>query len=158
MFVRGEVIDDQVQLLAWPSGPEEFEEGQELPPALALADPVGDLPGGKVQGSEHVPHPTGAPVGSPQPGRAPSRAPGAAGTGLQVQRPELIGADHPPVRRRMVIQVQDPAHLFDEPGVGGGLPGLGRQPVNAGLVQDLPDALPADRREPSRREVFGELG
>lgn len=71
--------------------PEGFEERQELPPALALADPVEHLPGGQVQGGEHVPHPAGAPVGSPQPGGAGSGPPGFAGAGLQVQWPELIG-------------------------------------------------------------------
>jgi hypothetical protein len=36
-----------------------------------------------------VPHPAGAMAGGPQPGRVACRPPGAAGPGLQVQRPEL---------------------------------------------------------------------
>ena len=84
----------------------------------------------------------------PAAGRVPSWAPGAAGAGLQVQRPELIGTDHPPIGGRMVIQVQDPAHLGDEVRVGGGLPGLGGQPADPSLTQDLPDAFAADPRDP----------
>jgi hypothetical protein len=71
---------------------------------------------------------------------------------------QLISADHPPISRRVIVEVQDPVHLFKQPRVGGGLPGLGGQPADAGVVQDLPDALAADDRYPSRREVFGELG
>jgi hypothetical protein len=58
----------------------------------------------------------------------------------------------------MVVKIQDPVHLFEELRVGGGLPGLGGQPVDTARVQDLPDALAADAGDPGHREVFGELG
>ena len=41
------------ELAGWPAGSEQLEQGQELPPALALTDPVVHLTGGKVQGGEH---------------------------------------------------------------------------------------------------------
>jgi hypothetical protein len=98
--------------------------------ALAGVDPVGDLAGGQVQHGDHVPDPAGGPVAGRQPGRMPGGPPAAAVPGLQVQRTEFIEADHPAVRGRVVIQVQDPAHLGDEVGVGGGLPGLGGLPAD----------------------------
>src|SRR5690606_26465337 len=44
-------------------------------------------------------------VGGAQPYRLVAGPPGAAGAGLQVQRPELVDADHPAVGGRMVVQV-----------------------------------------------------
>jgi hypothetical protein len=54
MLVRGEVVADHIQLVAGPAGAEQLEERQELPPALALADPVGYLPGGQVEGGDQA--------------------------------------------------------------------------------------------------------
>src|SRR5215468_9882924 len=39
-LVRGEVVQDHVQRACWPALAGQLEEGQELPPPLALADPV----------------------------------------------------------------------------------------------------------------------
>lgn len=39
------------------------------------------------------------------------KPPGLTGSGQQVQRPELIHADDPPVLGWVVVEVQDPAHL-----------------------------------------------
>jgi hypothetical protein len=44
----------------------------------------------------------------------------------------------------VIVEVQHPAHFGDELRVGGGLPGLGSQPADARVVQDLPDALAVD--------------
>ncbi len=110
---------------------EGFEEGQELPPAFAFPDPVDHLPGRQVEGSEHVPHAVVTVVGGAQPGWVPVRLPGAAGPRLQVQRPELIGADHPAIGGRVVVKAQHATHLGDEVRVAGGFPGLGSLPADA---------------------------
>jgi hypothetical protein len=101
--------------------------------------------------------PPGTAVGGAQPYAVGGGPPRAAGTGLQVQRPELIGADHPPVRWRVVIKVQHPAHLGHEVRIGGGFQGLGGLPSDPARVQDLPDALPAHHGHTSGGQVIGEL-
>jgi hypothetical protein len=62
--------------------------------------------------------------------------------GCKVQRPELIDADDPAVVGWVVVEVQDPAHLGDEVGVGGGLPGGRGLPRHPALAQDASQRLP----------------
>jgi hypothetical protein len=47
----------------------------------------------------------------------------------------------------VVVEVQDPAHLRGEVGVGAGLPGLGGLPRHSAFVQDPADGLDADRAD-----------
>jgi hypothetical protein len=98
-----------------------------------------------------------AAVGGPEPGGMGGGPPGAAGPGLQVQRPELIGADHPPISGRVVIQIQHAVHLGDEVRVGGGLPGFGGLPAHPARMQDLGDGFTADRGDTCISQVFREL-
>lgn len=64
--------------------------------------------------------------------------------GLQVQRTELVDTDHPPIGRRIVVQVKDAGHLRSELRIGAGLPGLGRLPADARRAQDLTDRFGTD--------------
>lgn len=63
-----------------------------------------EFPGGQVQTGDHVPDTVVAVVGGPQPDRFPAWFPRLTGTWLQVQRPELVDAQHPAVGRRAVVR------------------------------------------------------
>ena len=76
--------------------------------------------------------------------RAPGGEPAPARPGLEVQRAELVGAQHPAVDRRIVVQGEDAGHLLGELRVTAGLPRLGRLPPDPGLAQDLADRLGTD--------------
>jgi hypothetical protein len=85
--------------------------------------------------------------------------PAAAEAGLEVQRAELVEAEHPGPERWMGEQIQDPVLLRLELGVGGGLPGLVVGEANAGLVEDPPELAAADgRHDPGPDQVGPELG
>jgi hypothetical protein len=74
--------------------------------ALTFAEDGSPLPGSTLLGrcdGEHLPDLGGAGVGRAQPGRDADREPASAGSGLQVQRPELIDADHPPIGGRVIV-------------------------------------------------------
>lgn len=102
---------------------------------------------GGLQSGDHVPHTLVAGVGGTQPHRQASGSPRVARAGLQVQRPELVDTDHRTLGGRVVVEVQDPAHLRGEVRVGASLPRLGGLPRHPTLVQDPPDGLDADRRD-----------
>src|SRR4051812_41191719 len=147
--VWGEVVADHVQPPGREAAAELAEEVEELAAAFAVAEPVEQLPGGQIEPGEHVPDSAVAAVGGPPPRRASGGEPAPAGTGLQVQRPELVHTDHPSARgepsvRGAVVEVEDPGHLLGESRVAAGLPGLGGLPAHPGLVQDLADGLDAD--------------
>lgn len=137
-FVDRIVVCDRIQPLTWPPSAQGLEEGQELCPAFAVADAVVKLPGTKIQRTEHVPHALDAVVGRTQPFRCSPTKPAAPGAGLQVQRPELVHADHAPVGRRIVVQVEHPLQLLAELGFVAGFPGLGGLPRHPHGAQDLP--------------------
>jgi hypothetical protein len=63
--VWGEVVGDDVELLAEPPGAQSLEEVEELDVAFAAPDPVVDLPGGQVECGEHVHDAVPAVVGRP---------------------------------------------------------------------------------------------
>jgi hypothetical protein len=75
-------------------------------------------PNGTVEGGEHVHHPVVAVIRRALAPRLGAQPPGLALARQQVQRPELVDADHASVGGRVVIQVGDPAHLGDEVRVG----------------------------------------
>ena len=52
--VGGEVVQHDVQPLPGPAGAQDFEEGQDLLPALAAVDAVEHLAAGKVEGSQRT--------------------------------------------------------------------------------------------------------
>ncbi len=131
------VIQDQVQRLAGPASSQRLEERQELGPAFAVADPVVQLAAAQVQGAEHMPHTLGPVVGRPQPLGPPASEPAAAWPRLQIQRTELVDADHPSVGGWMVIEVEDPVHLLGELGIVAGLPFFGGLPRHPAGFQDI---------------------
>ena len=99
--------------------------------------------------------------------RAADGRPLAAGVRLQVERPELVDADH---HRRIivtrfdlavgdVVQLEDPVLLDFEVGVVGLLPRLHRLKRHALLTEQDPQALMADVVDhPLSDEMLGQLG
>src|SRR5207248_8558286 len=100
----------------------------ELRPGFAVSEPVEQLTGGEVERCEHVPDAFGAGVSGAQPDRTTLREPAAAGARLQVQWPELIDTDHPPIGGRVIVEVEDAGLLGHEVRVLAGFPGLRRLP------------------------------
>jgi hypothetical protein len=77
---------------------------------------------------------------------------------LQVERTELVDAEHPTVQRWVVVEVQDAAHLGSEVRVPAAFPGLGALPGGPGLAQDAPSGLGGDDQPMVLAQVGGQFG
>jgi hypothetical protein len=96
-------LQDHIKLPGGPAGAQSLEEGQRLAPSLAFADPVEQLASGQVESGEHVHHAVEAgcrwPAAWPDGRRDAMPCP----CGHQVERPELIGADHPAIGGWVIV-------------------------------------------------------
>ena len=72
---------------------------------------------------------------------------------MQVQRPELIDTDHPPVGGRVIVEVQDAGLLGHEVRDLAGFPGLRHLPGHACFTEDPAGGF-GTRPDPG---VFGEI-
>lgn len=75
-------------------------------------------------------------VGRPQPARPAAELPGLAFAREQVHQAELIDADHPTVGGRVVIQVEDAAHLGDESSRNAAYDRVENAKIPHGMVRD----------------------
>ncbi|MGW5106250.1 hypothetical protein [Nocardia sp. NPDC004123] len=98
----------------------------------------------QVQGTEHVPDTLGSVVGRPQPARPTGGEPASAAAGLEVQRAELVHADHPAVGGRVVVKIEDPGHLGLKVRVIARFPGFRGLPLHSTGFEDLSDGFVAD--------------
>ena len=97
-------------------------------------------------------------IGRAQPRGPADGEPALAGSGHQIQRPELVEADHPPVARWLVVQGEDAVLLGGEVRIVRVLPGLRALKRDPCVAKDLPDRLVADPDVGVRSEVVAQLG
>lgn len=160
--VGAEVVKDEVQPGA---GREERSdvaaELQELDAALALHDVPVEPVGADVVGGDQMPDTVRALVGRTDPlGLCAGRPAAAAWLGLQVQRPELIEADHDPFTGlRHLVELDDFVALDPEVGVGGALPRPHGLKPDVLLAKELTQPLVGDVRDYALGDqVVSELG
>jgi hypothetical protein len=77
---------------------------------------------------------------------------------LQVERPELVDADHAAVGGRVVVEVEDPVHVGGEAGVLACLPRLGRRLPGHARLEDLAQRLATDVGDPVLAQHIPKLG
>jgi hypothetical protein len=173
--VGAEVVEDEVQPGAgWVERADVAAELQELDAGLALLDVPVEPVGADVLGGDQVPDAVRSFVGSSDSlGLGAGCPAAAAGLGLQVQRPELIKADHDLLAGLgKLIQLDDPVTLGLESRVGGALPrSHGLKPdvllqggADAALVGDVRDHPLGDKvvrelgQAPGRKRLVEVLG
>jgi len=119
---------------------------QELDPVLAGTECPEQSIGLEIVSAPHVSHATVAVVSGPVPLHPLAGAHQApTSSRLQIERPELIDADHSAAGRRMLVQASNRPIFGPEFGIGGVLPGLGVPPLHFAFAQDLMKATDADR-------------
>ena len=114
------VVADQIQLPDRDAAAELFAEVEELRPALTVAEPVEHLARRQIQSGEHLPDTGAAVVGGTLPSGLTAPEPAVTRSGLQVERPELVHAEHSAIGGWMVVEVQDAGHLGGEVRVAAG--------------------------------------